>query len=57
MLLLKKCHIGKPHRLLLLKMKRDSGTTSGFSQIFDSGGRSVRKTQDAAGVDSGTQDP
>jgi len=42
--------------LLLLKMKSDSG--SGFSQIFDlgSGAGSERKTQDPAGIDSGTPD-
>jgi len=45
------------HRLLLLKMKSDSGSRSGFSQIFDSGSRSERKTQDPAGVDSGIPDP
>ena len=43
--------------LLLLKMKSDSG--SGFLQIFDlgSGAGSERKTQDPAGIDSGTPDP
>jgi len=42
-----------PHRLLLLpKWKSDSG--SGFSQIFDSGSGSQWKTQNPAGVDSGT---
>jgi len=45
-----------PHRLLLLpKRKNDSGSGSGFSQIFDSG--SERKTQNPAGVDSCNPDP
>jgi len=45
-----------PHRpLLLAKLKSDSGSGSGFSQIFDSG--SKRKTQNSAGVDSGNPDP
>jgi len=47
-----------PHRFLLLpKLKSDSG--SGFSQIFDSGSGSgfKRKTEDRAGVDSGTLYP
>ena len=45
-----------PHRLLLLqKLKSDSGSGSGFSQIFDSG--SERKTQNPAGFDSGTPYP
>ena len=44
-----------PHRLLLLpKWKNDSG--SGFSQIFDSGSGSERKTQNPAAVDSGNPD-
>ena len=44
-----------PHRLLLLpKWQSDSGSGSGFSQIFDSG--SERKTQNLFGVDSGTPD-
>ena len=49
-----------PHRLLLLpKWKSDSGSGSGFSQIFDtgSGSGSERKTQNPAGVDSGTPNP
>jgi len=37
--------------------KQVSGSRSGFSQIFDSGSGSVRKTQSPAGVDSGTADP
>jgi len=37
---------------LLPKLKSDFGSGSGFSQIFDSG--SERKTQNPAGVDSGT---
>ena len=42
-----------PHRLLLLpKLKNDS--RSGFSQIFDSGSGSERKTQNPAGVNSGS---
>ena len=46
----------EPQRLLLLpKWKSDSGSRSGFSQIFGSG--SERKTQNPAGVDSGTSDP
>jgi len=48
-----------PQRLLLLpKWKIDSASGSGFSQIFDSGSRSgsERKTQNPAGVDSGTPD-
>jgi len=50
MLFLKK----RPRRLLLLpKLKSDFG--SRFSQILDSG--SERKTQNPAGVDSGTADP
>jgi len=53
MFLLKKCHIRKPHRLLLLKMKSDSESRSGVSQIFNFGAGSGRKTQDPAGVDSG----
>ena len=53
----KKCHVWKPHRLLLLKTKSDSGSGSGFSQIFDSGAGSERKRHDLAGVDSGTPDP
>ena len=43
------------HRLLLLpKWKSESGSGSGFSQIFDSGSGSgsERKTQNPAGVDS-----
>jgi len=46
-----------PRLLLLSKLKSDSG--SGFSQIFDcgSGSASERKTQNSAGVDSGTPDP
>jgi len=45
-----------PHRLLPLpKLKRDSGSRFCFSQIFNS--RSERKTQNPAGVDSGTPDP
>jgi len=57
MFLLVICHIWKPGRLLLLKMKTGSG--SSLSQIFDfgSGTGSERKTQDPAGVDSGTPDP
>jgi len=49
-----------PDRLLLLpKLKSDSGSRSGFSQIFDSESQSgsERKTQNPAGVDSGTPDP
>jgi len=38
-------------------MKRDFGFESGFSQNFDSGADSERKTQDPAGDDSGTPDP
>ena len=46
----------EPQRLLLLpKWKSDSGSRSGFSRIFGSG--SERKTQNPAGVDSGTPDP
>ena len=48
------------HRLLLLpKLKRDSSSGSGLSQIFYfcPGSGSERKTQNAAGVDSGTPDP
>jgi len=41
--LLKKCHIWKPHWLVLLKMKSDSGSRSGVSQIFNSGSGSERK--------------
>jgi len=40
---------------LLLKLKSDSGSV--FSQIFDSGSGSEGKTQNPAGVDSGTSDP
>jgi len=44
-----------PHRLLLLpKFKSDSGSGSGFSQIFDSG--SGGKTQNPGGIDSGIPD-
>ena len=47
-----------PQRLLLLlKWKSDSGSGFVFSQIFDSGSGSERKTQNPAGVDSGTPDP
>ena len=49
-----------PHRHLLLpKLKSESGSGSEFSQIFDSGSGSgcERKTQNLAGVDSGTPDP
>jgi len=49
-----------PNRLLLVpKWKSDSGSGSGFSQIFDSGSGSgfERKTQNPAGVDSGNPDP
>jgi len=49
-----------PSRLLLLpKLKNDSGCGSGLSQIFDSGpgSGSERKTQNPAGVDSGTLIP
>ena len=49
-----------PHRLLLLpKWKSDSGSGTGFSQIFDSGSGSgsERKRQNPAGVDSGNPDP
>jgi len=53
----KKCHICKLHRLLLLKMKSDSGSRSIFSQIFYYGAGSENKTQDPPGVDSGTPDP
>jgi len=43
-----------PHRLLLLpKWKSDSGTGSVFSQTFDSGSSSDRKTQNPAGVETG----
>jgi len=43
-----------PRRLMLrAKLRSDSG--SGFSQNFDSG--SEKKTQNPAGVDSGTPDP
>jgi len=54
MFLLKKCQ----HRLLLLP-KFKSGSGSGFSQIYDSGSGSgsERKTQNPAGVDSGTPVP
>jgi len=45
-----------PHRLLLLpRLKIDSGSGSGFCQIFDSG--SERKTQNPVEVDCGTPDP
>jgi len=44
----------KTRRLLLLEMKTDSGSC--FSQIFDSGAGSKRKTQDPAEVDSDTPD-
>jgi len=48
----------KPHTLLLLpKWKSDAGSGSGFSQIFDSGSGSKRKTQNPTGVDSGNPDP
>jgi len=59
MFILRICHIWKPSRFLLLKMKSDSESGSGFSQIFDfgSGAGTERKTQDPAGVDSGTPDP
>jgi len=58
MFLLKK----RPHRPLLLpKLKTDSGSGSGLSQIFDSGSRSrsgsERKIQNPAWVDSGPLDP
>ena len=44
-----------PRRLLLLaKLKSGSASGPGFSQIFESG--SERKTQNPAGVDSGTPD-
>ena len=44
-----------PHRLLLLpKFKSDSGSGSGFSQIFDSG--SGEKSQNPGGIDSGIPD-
>ena len=49
-----------PHRLLLLpKLKSDSGSGSGFSQIFDpwSWSGSERRRQNPAGVDSSTPDP
>ena len=47
-----------PRRLLLLpKLKSGSGSRTGFPQIFYSGARSDRKTQNPAGVDSGTSDP
>jgi len=53
MFLLKK----RPYRLLLLpKRKIDPGSGSGFSQIFDSGSGSKRKSQNPAGFDSGTPD-
>jgi len=38
-------------------MTSDSGSGSGFSQIFDSGSGSERKTQKPAAVDSGTPLP
>jgi len=41
--------------LLLIKLKSDSGSGSGFSQIFASG--SERKTKNPAGVDSGYPHP
>ena len=54
MFLPKKC----PHWLLLLpKLQSDSGSGSVFSQIFDSGSGSERKTQNPAGFGSGTPDP
>jgi len=47
-----------PHRLLLLpRLKSDSGPGPFFSKIFDSLSGSERKTQNPAGVDSGTPDP
>jgi len=49
-----------PHRLLLLpKLKSDSRSGSGFSQIFDFGlgSGSERKTQNPSGVDSENPDP
>jgi len=36
------------------EIESDSG--SGFSEIFDSGSGSERKTQNPAGIDSGTPD-
>ena len=39
------------------KIKTDYESRPNFSHNFDSGSRSERKTQDPAGVDSGTQDP
>ena len=45
------------HILLLLpKLKSDSGSRSGISQIFDCETGSEQKTQITAGVDSGTPD-
>jgi len=40
-------------------MTSDSGSASGFSQIFDPGSDSgsERKTQNPSGIDSGTPDP
>jgi len=43
--------------LLLSKMSSSSWSVSGFSQIFDSGSGSERKTQNPAGVGSGNPDP
>jgi len=43
--------------LLLPNLKSDSGSWSGFSQVFDSGSGSERTMQNPAGVDSATQDP
>jgi len=39
-----------------VKFKSDSRSGSGFSQIFDSGSGSDGKTQNPAGVDSGSPD-
>jgi len=43
--------------LLLPKLKIDSGSGSGFSQIFDSDSGSEWKTHNPAGVDSGRPNP
>jgi len=40
-----------------IKNSTPDGSGSGFSQNFDSGSGYERKTQNPAGIDSGTPDP
>jgi len=54
MFLLKKLHVQRPRRLLLLPKIKLLRIGVHFSQIFDSGSGSDKKTQNPAGVNSGS---